>query len=114
MAAREASFHGGAFTANWGVAQGDLLPPNSFNVKADAVVHPWLDQVCDQQVTKQRLGVKIRKKAMIFYADGRWFWDRNGEWFQANFGNLVGYFEQVSMQINATKTKEMILITLFF
>ena len=102
------AFKGKGFTVERGVMQGDPQPPSLFNVVVDTMIRHRLSGVYGSQVKERDLGVAISAKGAIFYAGNGWFLARDKAWLQGGSDKLIGCFEWVGMQMNATKTKAMV------
>jgi Reverse transcriptase (RNA-dependent DNA polymerase) len=102
MVPKQAGFYGKAFRACRGVRQGDIVSPTIFNIVADAVIRAAEAQ------SNQRHG-KMEQADTIFYADDGLLVGDSWEGVQEKMDAYTEMFARVGLQMNASKTKAMIM-----
>jgi exonuclease III len=102
MVPKQAGFYGKAFRACRGVRQGDIVSPTIFNIVADAVIRAAEAQ------SNQRHG-KMEQSDTIFYADDGLLVGDSWEGVQGKMDAYTEMFARVGLQMNASKTKAMIM-----
>ena len=84
IVARQAGYHGPAFTASQGFAQGGLLSPEEFNIIIDNVLRYWLTLVISEKgdILEEEMGPTVATRLSLFYADGGLLTDEEHQWLQ--------------------------------
>ena len=112
IVARQAGYHGPAFTASRGYVQGGLLSPEEFNILIDSVLRYWFTLVISDEgvlLDSNELGPTVATRLTIFYADDGILTEVERHWLQAALDILVGLFHRCGLETNASKTKAMTL-----
>ena len=77
----------------------------------DAIVRYWLSLVLPGDRTEfDGLGESVAERLVLFYANDGLLASTNTEWLQMALTCLIGLFERIGLQTNATKMKTMICV----
>jgi len=97
---------GRPFRTRRGATQGGPDSPRIFNVLIDAIVREWLRQTLGVEAARVGLSEEdVRKLLALFYADDGVLASRDAARLQSSQDILVGLFERVGLDANATKTQ---------
>ena len=102
MIPKQAGFFGKPFRARRGVRQGDIMSPIIFNIVADAVIREWEVLVEEDENIDSIIG-------SLFYADDGVLSGNDALDIQKAMNILTNVFSRVGLQMNATKTKAMVM-----
>jgi hypothetical protein len=109
MVCRAAGNYGTAFKAGRGVTQGGPLFAKLFNILVNAVVWEWMQQMQeDKDYKEEELAEFMVTFFAIFYIDNVYLASQDAVFLQHALTLLVHLFEQISLQMNTTKTQMMI------
>ncbi len=81
-----------------------------FNVCVNCVVREWLWQVRGEDIAQGGVGDLVHDQCIAFFVDNSLVAARCPEWLQSSFNILINLFEQISLRMNAKKTKVMMCL----
>ena len=105
---RQNGFHGPAFPATRGTAQGSLVSPMLFNVVVDNVIRTWLAMTAeDHRVDHYGLVDTSGRYLRLFYANYGMVGSLDADWVQHFMNILVGLFRSYGLAANVAKSHTM-------
>ena len=108
MMPRQNGFHGPAFTATRGKAQGGLLPLKLFSLVVDNFIRTWLAMTLkEQRVAHDWFGETVGRCLGVFYANDDKAVSRHPDWLQHSMNVLVSLFQRYVLAANAAKSRTM-------
>jgi hypothetical protein len=102
MVPKQAGFYGREFKASRGVRQGDIMSPTIFNIVTDAVIRA-------AEAQNEQANGNMELEDTIFYADDGLLIGDSREGIQGKLDTYTEMFARVGLQMNASKTKAMVV-----
>ena len=110
MIAKEQGFYGPPFGTSRGMTQGSKFSPSAFNIIVDKVVRYWLALVLEDDggtVVLDGLGLTVRERLPLFYADDGFVGSRDSVWLQQALDVLLSLFRREGLEANIRKNESM-------
>ena len=102
---KQSGFFGAPFQAHRGVTQGDIISPCIFNIVIDAVL-----QTCYTRVNPVLERAVLPEISANLYADDGLIAGFNAKQVQHELSIITELFAKVGLNMNATKTKSMVMV----